>query len=164
MKELGEYLKTTRVSNGVSVAEAAEDLELSLSQIENIESGNVKAFKDVYTLKQYIGQYAKYLGLDSEKVIDEFNGFLFEHTSKISLEDIKAAQKKLDEKEKKVRSPYTKVYKKKTNFWVYIFGTFIFTLLIALIIFVIISNRDTPKRTDELSSSIIKEDVYEFTY
>ena len=44
MKELGEYLKHTRVSNGVSLAEAAEDLELSTSQLENIESGNVRAF------------------------------------------------------------------------------------------------------------------------
>ena len=100
MKELGEYLKHTRVDNGVSLAEAAEDLELSTSQLENIESGNVRAFKDVYNLKQYVKQYAKYLGLDPEKVVDEFNGFLFEHTSKISLDDILAAQKKLEEKEK----------------------------------------------------------------
>ena len=78
MKELGEYLKRTRVSNGVSIAEAAEDLELSTSQIENIESGNVRAFKDVYSLKDLIKHYAKYLGLDSEKIADEFNGFLFE--------------------------------------------------------------------------------------
>ena len=69
MKELGEYLKHTRVSNGVSLAEAAEDLELSTSQLENIESGNVRAFKDVYNLKQYVKQYAKYLGLNPEKVV-----------------------------------------------------------------------------------------------
>lgn len=37
MKELGEYLKHTRISNGVSMEEAAEDLELSTSQLENIE-------------------------------------------------------------------------------------------------------------------------------
>ena len=77
MKELGEYLKRTRISNGVSIAEAAEDLELSTSQIENIESGNVRAFKDVYSLKDYVNHYAKYLGLDPNKVVDEFNGFLF---------------------------------------------------------------------------------------
>ena len=60
MKELGEYLKHTRISNGVSMEEAAEDLELSTSQLENIENGNVRAFKDVYSLKQYVRQYAKY--------------------------------------------------------------------------------------------------------
>ena len=46
MKELGAYLKRTRVSNGVNIAEAAEDLDLSVPELENIESGNVKAFKD----------------------------------------------------------------------------------------------------------------------
>ena len=40
MKELGEYLKHTRIDNGVSMEEAAEDLGLSTSQLENIESGN----------------------------------------------------------------------------------------------------------------------------
>ena len=88
MKELGEYLKRTRISNGVSLTEACEDLEFSTSHLENIESGNVRAFKDVYELKEDIKVYAKYLGLDSEKVIDEFNNFLFQHTSKISLDDI----------------------------------------------------------------------------
>ena len=86
MKELGEYLKRTRIGNGVSITEACEDLELSTSQLENIESGNVRAFKDVYELKDYIKLYAKYLGLDSDKVVDEFNGFLFQHTSRISLD------------------------------------------------------------------------------
>ena len=56
MKELGEYLKQTRIDNGVGLTEAAEDLELSTSQLENIESGNVRAFKDVYNLKEQIKQ------------------------------------------------------------------------------------------------------------
>ena len=88
MKELGEDLKNTRISNGVSVAEAAEDLDISTAQLQNIESGNVKAFKDVYELRDYVKLYAKYLGLNSDTIVDEFNGFLFQHTSKISSKDI----------------------------------------------------------------------------
>ena len=109
MKELGQYLKDTRIRNGVSVEEAAEDNELSASQLENMENGNIKAFKDVYKLKEYMKNYAKYLGLDPAKVAEEFNDFLFEHTSKISLDDILEAKKQIEEKEdKKVQSPYTK--------------------------------------------------------
>ena len=111
MKDLGSYLKNERVSSGVSLSEAAEDLNLSITLLENIESGNVRAFKDVYELKEYIKRYAKYLGADPDKAVDEFNGFLFEKTSKISIEDIKEAQSKLnnlqDEEKKKVISPYT---------------------------------------------------------
>ena len=164
MKELGEYLKRTRISNGVSIAEAAEDLELSTSHIENIESGNVRAFKDVYNLKEQIKLYAKYLGLNPEKVVDEFNGFLFEHTSKISLDDIKAAQKKQDEKEKKTRSPYTIEYKKKVSFWA-IVGVVSAFLILSLIIYLVVSNANkAPTQVEELKPYGGREYIYEFTY
>ena len=94
MKELGEFLKRARVSKGVSLTEACEDLDFSTSHLENIESGNVRAFKDIYELRDNIKTYAKYLGLNPDKVVDEFNNFLFQQTSKISLDDIREAQKK----------------------------------------------------------------------
>ena len=161
MKELGEYLKQTRVGNGVSITEACEDLELSTSQLENIESGNVKAFKDIYELRDYIKLYAKYLGLNSDKVLDEFNNFLFQHTSKISLDDIVAAQKKKESEvqERKIKSPYTKEYKEKFNFMPIIY--FITGVLIIILIVFLILNfiHKPPERTDELKGDV---DVYEF--
>ena len=59
MKEIGEELKLAREKNGVSIEEAAGDLNLRVSQIENIEQGNIKAFKDVYYLKCFIRDNAK---------------------------------------------------------------------------------------------------------
>ena len=164
MKELGEYLKHTRISNGVSIAEAAEDLELSTSHIENIESGNVRAFKDVYNLKEQIKHYAKYLGLNPEKVVDEFNGFLFEHTSKISLDDIKAAQRRQEDKDKKTRSPYTMEYKRKFSLWIVFLGVAILSLLI-FVVYLFVSNANkVPTQIDELKSYYKEEYLYEFTY
>lgn len=163
MKELGEYLKKTRIGNGVSITEACEDLEFSTSHLENIESGNVKAFKDVYELRDSIRQYAKYLGLNSDKVTDEFNNFLFQHTSKISLDDILEAQKKKDEeqKEKKVKSPYTKEYKKKINLWPLVYFL-VGVLVLSVIIYIVVSSiNKKPERTDELKRRI---EVYEHTY
>ena len=165
MKELGEYLKHTRIDNGVSMEEAAEDLELSTSQLENIESGNVRAFKDVYSLKQYVRQYAKYLGLDPEKVVDEFNGFLFEHTSKISLEDIKEAQRKLEEKEqKKIKSPYTIVHKKKLSIWPFVMIPVVILLLFIIIYLIVSSINRAPVVDTELVPEVRKEYIDEFTY
>ena len=163
MKELGEYLKKTRIGNGVSITEACEDLEFSTSHLENIESGNVKAFKDVYELRDSIRQYAKYLGLNSDKVTDEFNNFLFQHTSKISLDDILEAQKKKEEeqKEKKVKSPYTKEYKKKINLWPLVYFFFCLLVLSVIIYIVVSSINKKPERTDELKRRI---EVYEHTY
>lgn len=161
MKELGEYLKRTRISNGVSITEACEDLEFSTSQLENIESGNVRAFKDVYELKESIKLYAKYLGLDSDKVVDEFNGFLFQHTSKISLDDILEAQKRKDEASKKVKSPYTKEYKEKVQWWP-IVCIVVGIIFFVLILYMVISRiNKVPKRVDELKG---RENYYEFTY
>lgn len=161
MKELGEYLKKTRVGNGVSITEACEDLELSTSQLENIESGNVKAFKDIYELRDYIKLYAKYLGLNPDKVLDEFNNFLFQHTSKISLDDILAAQKKKESEEqsRKVKSPYTKEYKEKFNFMPIVW--FITGILIIILVIYIILNsiNKVPERTEELK--VKGDEIYE---
>ncbi len=162
MKELGEYLKRTRIGNGVNITEACEDLELSTSQLENIESGNVRAFKDVYELKDYIKLYAKYLGLDSDKVVDEFNGFLFQHTSRISLDDIVAAQKKKDAEEKKVRSPYTMEVKEKKSLWPVVVGVIGVIIMIAILYIIVSNNNKVPKRVDELKSIDKGENYYEF--
>lgn len=109
MKEIGEKLKETRESIGVSIEEAAEDLKMRPSQIENIEAGNMEVFKDVFSLKYFIRDYSKYLGLDYEDMIDEYNEYLFDYTSKLSLDDIKKAKKKMKKKDttKRIASPYT---------------------------------------------------------
>ena len=164
MKELGAYLKRTRVSNGVNIAEAAEDLELTVTELENIESGNVKAFKDLYDLKENIRFYAKYLGLDSEKVVDEYNSFLFDHTSKLSLDDIKAAQKKIEEDENKIKSPYTKEYKNKSYFLPASIIFILFIIVVFVVIyFVITIKHRVPERVNELSG-VRGGIVYELTY
>ena len=160
MKELGDYLKKVRISNGVSLTEACEDLGFSTAQLENIESGNVRAFKDVYELRDFVKSYAKYLGLDPEKIVDEFNGFLFQHTSKISLEDIRQAQKKKEEilSEKKIKSPYTMEYKEKVQLWPVIYIT-LGVFFLSLIVYLVLSNANkAPERTDELRG--IKEEVF----
>lgn len=111
MKEIGENLKEARENMGISIDEAANDLKLRPSQIENIENGNMDAFKDIFYLKYFIRDYAKYLGLKYEDLVDEFNEYLFDYTSKISLDDIKKAKKKVENKkkneQKKIASPYT---------------------------------------------------------
>ena len=94
MKEIGLKLKLKREENGVSIEEAASDLNMRVSQLLSIEEGKKEDFKDVFSLKYFIRDYAKYLGLDGEKILDDFNEYLFEETSKISLEEIEEAKKR----------------------------------------------------------------------
>ncbi len=115
MKDIGQKLKEKREENGVSVEEAAEDLKMRPSQITSVENGEADAFKDKVLLKYFIRDYAKYLGLDSEKIVDEFNEFLFDLTSKIPVEAIEKAKKEKEKEENvaKVSSPYTTVDNRK---------------------------------------------------
>lgn len=114
MKEIGERLKETRESIGISVEEAAEDLKMRPSQLEDVEAGNMNAFKDVFSLKYFVRDYSKYLGLDYENMVDEFNEYLFDYTSKLSLDDIRKAKKEDEKaKEPKIVSPYTLEKKRK---------------------------------------------------
>ncbi len=166
MKELGAYLKRVRVSNGVNIAEAAEDLELTVTELENIEIGNVKAFKDLYDLKNYVKAYSKYLGLNPEKVVDDFNTFFFDLTSKISLDDIKNNQKKdVSKNEKKIKSPYTIEFKKKSYALPIFLVSIVITISIFIIIYVIVNaQHKVPTRTNELAIDDGKENCYELAY
>lgn len=143
MKELGQKLKETREKMGVSLEEAAQDLNLRPSQLENIEEGNIKAFKDVFYLKYFIRDYAKYLSLDFEKLVDEFNDFLFDYTSKIPLDAIKKANEDKTKSEKsetkrKITSPYT--YAKNRKFIISPMYVYIAIFILAVLIIYLLIN------------------------
>ncbi len=131
LKDIGAKLKEARESIGVSVEEAAEDLKLKVSQIENLEKGNMEAFQDVFYLKYFIKDYAKYLGLKHEDLVDEFNEYLFDYTSKISIEDVKKKQDTITDKTA-IHSPYTK--KLKEPFKLSSIIPYIVIIIIAIII------------------------------
>lgn len=106
--------------------------------------------------------YAKYLGLDSDKVADEFNEFLFAHTSKISLKDIEEEQAKQEAtKEVKMHSPYTKEYKKKINYKPILIGVGALILLLVLIYLMVMIMNRKPIRNSELKGEKFN---YEYTY
>ena len=134
MIEVGDTLKNSREVSGVTLEEVSTDLDIPLILLEQIEDGNMGAFKDIFELKEYIIKYSKYLGLDSDELIDMFNNYMFERTSKIPMDKIENAvneKEKQEEKEGRVASPYTKA--------VPIFKTtpYIIALVVALIILII---------------------------
>ena len=112
MKNIGLKLKEKREKNGLSIEEVAEDLKMRPTQISSIEEGKTEDFKDVFYLKYFIRDYAKYLGLDGEKLLDEFNEYLFDMTSKIPVDLIKNAKKEKKDNNEAI-SPYTKEKKNK---------------------------------------------------
>ena len=134
MEEIAELLKETREEAGISLEEVSKDLEIEELALANIEDGKIGAFKDIFLLKDYLFNYAKYLGLDSDKILDEFNEYLFEYTSKIPVKEIeKTLELNQKETEEKVASPYTQ-FRSKNQKGLYII---IYLLILALVIFAI---------------------------
>lgn len=135
MKDIGLQFEEKRKEIGIKLEEAAGDLEITVAQLENLEDGNVNAFKDIFFLKELIKKYAIYLNLDDSKIMEEFNDFVFDFTSKIPVEEIEEKVKEIvsqNEKEtrKKISSPYTrkKVRKAKLR------PVYIFTLVTVFLV------------------------------
>ena len=152
MKEIGEKLKEAREAMGISISEAAEDLKLEVSQIENLEKGDMETFKDVYYLKYLIRDYSKYLGLNKEDLVNEFNEYLFDYTSKISLEDIKQAQNLIKEDDDKIKSPYTIEHKKRPPVFTFTVYALAIIILVVILVFVI---KEITKTDDDNAESIV---------
>ncbi len=99
LNEIGSDFKQLRISSGLSLEEASADTNIPSPALEQIEAGSIGSFKDIFKLKEYLQTYAKYLGIDPVKVIDEFNEYMFEYTSKIPLDEL---GKKVEEKERQM--------------------------------------------------------------
>ena len=147
LKELGVFLKKTREDNGVGLEEAAEDLKVKPEILEAIESGDKEPFKDIFYLKELLKNYSKYLGLDYDEIVEEFNEYLFDFTSKISIDDIKKAEKeqKVKEnniKEVKITSPYTmeKSQEKKVPMFLIIGGIIVLIAIVVYVVILFVSN------------------------
>lgn len=138
MKEIGEEFRLKREEIGITIDEVSNDLKKDSILIENLENGNSKVFKDVIELKDMVSMYAKYLGLDEDKLRGDLDDFLFEKTSKISIEDIQdrliQEKEKNKENEKKIRTPYTIEFPVKKNFTLVII---VFLVIVILIVFYI---------------------------
>ena len=131
-------MKKTREDTGITIEEVGSDLDIKPVVLDNIENGNIGSFKDIYVLKDYIKDYSKYLGLDCDKVMNDFNEYMFEYTSKIPVKEIEEQmqeqQKNEEQQEVKIASPYTEdnsKYKSK----LYIILTIVVVVLVGLAIF-----------------------------
>lgn len=135
MEEIAELLRETREESGVELEEVSKDLEINELVLKNIEEGKIGAFKDIFLLKEHLINYSKYLGLDSNKIIEQFNEYLFEYTSKIPVKEIEKSIELIakENETEKVVSPYTIKRTKNKQFTYIIIYIMIFILVILAI-------------------------------
>lgn len=166
MKEIGEKLKEAREVMGITIEEAAEDLKVRPIMIESIEAGDKEQFNDVFYLKMFIKNYSKYLGLDYDEMVEEFNEYLFDFTSKISIDDIKKAEKEHRKKENKIKevkiaSPYTTEKQSETKIPRFlIIGGILVVLLIIVYVVILLLTKEEKVVTNTISMNV-EGDIYE---
>lgn len=134
--EAAESLKNTREKSGVSLEEVSQDLNIPELFLEQIESGAVGAFEDIYELKNMLLEYAKYLGLNTDEITLKFNEYMFDYTSKIQVDEIEKAMKEKKTKkedEEIIHSPYTKITEKEKSL-PYIISGIVILLLVLLVL------------------------------
>ena len=151
MKEIGDSFKLARETIGISKEEVIKDLNITESQLDNLEDGNVNAFKDVFFLKETIKKYAIYLNLDEDEIINKFNDFMFGYTSRIPIEDIleqtkEINLKELKNKENKIVSPYTiKRKDNSTKYTILYIAAIVVLIMLVIIIIKYITDKDDNK-------------------
>jgi len=159
VKDIGENFKYARETIGLSKEEVLKDLNITASQLENLEDGNINAFKDIFFLKDLIKKYTTYLNLDEESIMDEFNNFIFSYTSRIPVDEIleKTKEIKLQDKEsneKKVVSPYTMIKVKKEMKYTYIYIASM--IVLALLVILIVKYIKNYNETKEISYNLVE--------
>lgn len=154
MKEIGESFKEARETIGISKSEVIKDLNITESQLDNLEDGNINAFKDVFFLKETIKKYAKYLNLDEDDIMDKFNDFMFNYTSRIPVEDILEQTREINlqeakNTENKIVSPYT--IKRKSRNGIKYAIIYILSVIILVILVILIVKYFTDQKVQELN-------------
>ena len=156
MFSTGELFKNTRESSGVSIEEASKDLKIPVIELEQIEACAFGAFENIYDLKNKILEYAKYLGLDLNEVLKDFNEHMFDYTSRIQLTEIQKEMQEIEkeeiiDEETRISSPYTRYYPKEKTL-PYIIGGIVIVILIILIVFWSVSTiTGGPNKTKTIS-------------
>jgi len=155
MKVIGEKLKASREESGLSLEEVADDLKVTVTDIKNIEEGNQDAFEDIYFLKKLIYDYAKYLGLNYENLIEEFNEFMYTYTSRIPVAAIEkiSKEKEKEEEKKPALSPYTKNPKNNKRKLIILVAGIV--LVIALVCTIVIVNNNENNSNNTALAALI---------
>src|SRR4030067_2397001 len=71
----GSILKIIRERRGISLNLVAEKTKISINYLENIEAEKYHQLPVEVFLKGYLFQYARFLGLDAKKVVDDYMMF-----------------------------------------------------------------------------------------
>ncbi len=72
LKDFSALLKTEREAKKITLKEIADSSKINIKFLEAIESGDFEVMPEVY-IRAFLKTYAKYVGLNPDKVINDFD-------------------------------------------------------------------------------------------
>jgi cytoskeletal protein RodZ len=76
LTELGQHLKQAREERNISLEELQRITKIQKRYLQNVEEGNFDALPGIFYARAFVKQYAEAVGLDSERVFEEFKNEL----------------------------------------------------------------------------------------
>ena len=80
--ELGDTLKKSRITSGISKEKVYEKTHISVETIEEIEKGELSDIPNIY-LKDFVIRYSNFLGIRTSVIVEEFFAYLDQKDQKI---------------------------------------------------------------------------------
>ena len=79
---LGEKLRQSRESRGITISEVAEQTRISPLYLEAIDGDNYKTLPGGIFNKGFVRSYAKYVGVDEQEALQDYSRLMAEHEAK----------------------------------------------------------------------------------
>lgn len=112
MTELGQYLKQAREEKNISLEELQGMTKIQRRYLQNIEDGNFDGLPGIFYARAFVKQYAEAVGLDSEKIFEEFKNELPSTKTEAipeQLSRVKRARAEVNTKDSKLLQVFPKV-------------------------------------------------------
>ncbi len=77
---LGEYLKAEREKRGLTIEQTASATKIGLKVLKQLEADQYADLPALPFVRGFVKNYGKFLGLDGEKLLQEYSVFLDEHS------------------------------------------------------------------------------------
>jgi cytoskeleton protein RodZ len=95
LSDIGKELKEARERQGLSLEKAYEDTRIGINFLQSLEQGKIEHLSHPVYAKGFVRSYARYLGLDSDRMAEDFAGVFKteEYFEKLNPDDLPVSLK-----------------------------------------------------------------------
>ena len=93
LENIGRKLKEAREGKGLTLEDVYKETKISKTHLEAIEEGNLSALPEIVYVRGFLKSYAKFLDLDPEEILAEFDS-IYREIKEVSKIPIKRKESK----------------------------------------------------------------------